>query len=49
MHVTKNVQNNVLHNFGHVHFRAVITNWRAKVGKLSDAPLEHPPPLIISE
>ena len=31
----KNVQNNIFQNF-YVHFRALITNWRAKVEKLFD-------------
>ena len=40
MHRIRKVHNNILQNFGHIHFCALITNcnWYTKVEKLFDAP-----------
>ena len=43
MNKTIKVQNNILHNFGHVHIFALISNWHAKVESLFNVHLElHP-------
>ena len=49
MHRTEKVRNEYFTQFCSVLFCALISNWRAKVEKLFDAPLEPPSPLIISE